>query len=142
MRIYVMDGPAGKEYLQAHDHRFIEARLREEHPGVDTSTYTWDMLGTIRLWESNAPASQSTDRETPIALAHREAVASGFTLEYLKGRSRDREVSRCRQRIAWMLRTKLDCSYQVIARVLGFADHTVALRAVQAHQKTITLEAA
>jgi len=61
----------------------------------------------------------------------------GFTVEELKGKSRQRPLVTARQTAMYVFRELTDLSYPAIARLFGGRDHTTVIHAVEKTQRVI-----
>ena len=72
---------------------------------------------------------------TPAMLLERTSVFFGFSVEQLKGKSRQRPLVMARQIGMYVFRDLTDLSYPAIAREFGGRDHTTVIHAVDKIQR-------
>jgi len=82
------------------------------------------------LLTANAPKHR-TDEE----LLTEVAGILGFTVEALKGKSRQRPLVSARQVAMYIFRDMTELSYPAIARLFGGRDHTTVIHAVEKTQR-------
>jgi len=82
-----------------------------------------------RLLEDLLPSSSSKNRTDDELLAE-IARFLGFTVEALRGKSRQRPLVTARQEAMYVFRELTDLSYPAIARLFGGRDHTTVIHAV------------
>ena len=89
-----------------------------------------DTNGRWRLLSDTAPKHR-TDEE----LLAECASYLGFTVEALKGKSRQRPLVSARQIAMYIFRDMTELSYPAIARLFGGRDHTTVIHAVDKTQR-------
>ena len=82
-----------------------------------------------RLLEEIAPSTVVKPR-TPEQLLGSLAELLGFSLEALRGKSRQRPLVAARQEAMYVFREMTDLSYPAIGRIFGDRDHTTVMHAV------------
>jgi chromosomal replication initiator protein len=85
------------------------------------------------LLSDNVP-KQRTDDE----LLHEIALILGFTVDALRGKSRQRPLVTARQIAMYVFRDLTDLSYPAIARLFGGRDHTTVIHAVEKIQRLMS----
>ena len=78
-----------------------------------------------------SPPKHRTDEE----MLHEIATYVGFSVEALKGKSRQRPLVSARQIAMYIFRDITDLSYPAIARLFGGRDHTTVIHAVDKTQR-------